>query len=111
MGYNIDMKKVAIILGILGFIGLCLLIPKFKKHDVDVINVNNMPGHKASQLRKNIYKTTQQKPQKSVTRLQNGVYIIKDNSVINQNGINFEDKFVNDIKLKDIQFADENFPF
>ena len=103
------MKKVALVLGIIGFIGLCLLMPKLKKHDVDVINVNNMPGHKASKLKNNIHKP--QKPTKSVTRLQNGVYIIKDNSVVNQSGINFEDKFVNDIKLKDIQFADDNFPF
>ena len=103
------MKKVALVLGIIGFIGFCLLIPKLKKHDVDVINVNNMPGHKVSKLKNNIH--SPQKPTKSVTRLQNGVYIIKDNSVVNQSGINFEDKFVNDIKLKDIQFADDNFPF
>ena len=105
------MKKVFIALGILGFIGLCLLIPRLKKHDVDVINVNNMPGHKASQLKRNIHTSASQKPSKSVKKLQSGVYIIKDSSVVNQSGINFEDKFVKDIKLQDVQFADEKFPF
>jgi hypothetical protein len=70
-----------------------------------------MPGRKAKQLKGNIQGATSQKPTKSVKRLQSGVYIIRDSSVVNQSGINFEDKFVKDIKLQDVQFADEKFPY
>ena len=65
MSYNVNMKKVAVVFGIIAFIGLCLLIPKLKKHDVDVINVNNMPGHKASKLNSKVLESTNKKPTKT----------------------------------------------
>lgn len=105
------MKKVASVLVILLLISLCFMLPKLKKHDVDVINVNNMPGHRVQTLKKETLKALPKKSGKSVTKLQNGVYIIKDNSVVNQAGVEFNDNFVKDIKLKEIQFADVNFPY
>lgn len=105
------MKYIVAILSILAVVGLFVTASKFKKYDVDVINVDNMPGKTAEKLKKNVITQIPKKQGKSIQKLSNGVYIIKDNSVTNQTDIEFRDNFVQDIKLKDIQFADDNFPF
>ena len=56
-----------------------------------------MPGHRVQALKKETLKALPKKSGKSVTKLQNGVYIIKDNSVVNQAGVEFNDNFVKDI--------------
>lgn len=77
----------------------------------NVINTHKMPGHKIKEM---LNKTTPSKATKNdahspLTRTKSGVYIYKDESVVNTSGYKFHIKDKTDLGPSDVRFDAEHF--
>lgn len=75
-----------------------------------VINTHAMPGHKVSDLiQRTNSSQTMNKKDSPVSVTKSGVYIYKDNSMVNTTGYRFQVKDKTDVGPNDVRFDAEHF--
>ena len=78
----------------------------------NVINTHKMPGHKMKELLNKTVpskSTTKKDASSALTRTKSGVYIYKDESVVNTSGYKFHIKDKTDLGPSDVRFDAEHF--
>lgn len=91
-------------------LGLFVLILSGCTSNNQVINTYRMPGHKVSDMMNPYGSGVHGSKKNPVTRTKSGVYIYKDNSVINTTGYNFSVKSHSGIEPSDVSFDAEKMP-
>ena len=105
----VGQKTVNRLLCVLLVLCLCCFICGCKKQ-TNFVNTHQMPGHRVLDLLDNTVSSTKKQDSGSaLVRTKSGMYIYKDNSVINTSGYKFQLRDRTDIGPSDVRFDAEHF--